>query len=67
MNLIPISPNLLINPDDICYVEQRKTKSGTTIKVGIADKEFEVDVPLDEFWKSIGMKAQSSSGQHFAG
>lgn len=67
MNLIPISPNVLINAEDICYIEQKKSKNGPVIKIGVGGKEFEVEIPLQQLYDSIGMGEQSSGGQHFAG
>ena len=65
MNLISISPNILINADEICYVEQKKTKRGTVLIVRVSDKEFEVNVPLKDFMNSIVLKGQGS--QYWAG
>ena len=33
----------------------------------IDDKEYVLQVPLDEFYKDLGIKEQSSGAQHFAG
>ena len=70
MNLIPISANVLINPDEICYISQKKTKGGTVIMVGIEGKEFELEIPLQQFYDSVGItskQAQYDGQQHFAG
>lgn len=67
MNLIQISPNVLVNPNEICYVEQRKTKNGSSIKVGVSGKEFDLEIPLQDFYNSLGIAEQSQGGQSFAG
>ena len=70
MNLIPISANVLVNPDEICYISQKKTKGGTVIMVGIEGKEFELEIPLQQFYDSIGVAEQQpqyDGKQHFAG
>ncbi len=67
MNLIPISPNTLINPEEICYITQKKTRSGFVVLIGVEGKEFELEIPLQDFYDSIGIGEQSEGKQHFAG
>lgn len=67
MNLIPISPNVLINPDSITCVEQREVRGIDVTYVWVGDKHYILGVPLDDFYRSLGIAEQSQSGQHFAG
>lgn len=65
MKLIQISNNVLVNPECISYVEQRFVKKDMKIIVGIEDREFELDIPLEQFWKQL--KAEEKTEQYFAG
>ena len=67
MNLIPISPNVLINPECISCVEQRDIQGTSVTYVWIGDRDYVLVMPLDEFYKSLGIGEQSNGGQHFAG
>lgn len=63
MKLIAIAPNLLVNPDFISSVEQKK--NFTYVVVG--GKEYILKVPMKDFYQSMGIAEQSSGEQHFAG
>ncbi len=67
MKLIPISPNILINPDCITCVEQREVKGIDVTYVWIGDKHYILSVSLDEFYKNLGIAEMSEGGQYFAG
>lgn len=67
MKLIPISPNILINPDCISCIEQREIKGTDVTYVWIGDKHYVLAVPLDEFYASLGLGEMSQGGQHWAG
>ena len=67
MKLIPLSPNILINPDCICYIEQRQVGKATVTFVCIGEKEYVLQVPLNDFYNSLGINEQSNGGQYFAG
>lgn len=67
MNLIAISPNILVNPDWISSVLQEKVKGVMVTCVYVGDKRYILQVPLKEFYKNIGFSSMSSDKQHFAG
>ena len=68
MNLIPISENVLINPDSITCIEQRVVKGIDVTYVWIGDKHYILSVPLDEFYKSLRLKEEGAEiKQYFAG
>lgn len=67
MKLVAINANVLVNPDSIDYVEQKKVKTAIVTIVCVAQKEFILAVPLVDFYKNLGFKEQSSGDQYFAG
>jgi hypothetical protein len=67
VNLIAISSNVLANPDFISCIEQKEIRGTTVTLVWIGDRNYTLGVPLDSFYKNLGMGDISSSGQHFAG
>lgn len=67
MNLIPISPNILINPEAITCIEQRAVGNSMVTFVYLGDKEFALEYPVEELYKNLGIADQSSGEQHFAG
>lgn len=67
MKLVAINSNVLVNPDSIDSIEQKKVKSTVVTVVCVGQKEFILTISLEDFYKSLGFKEQSSGGQHFAG
>ena len=67
MNLIPISPNVLVNPENISCIEQKVSRGVEITYVWVGDRNYLLEIPLDEFYRSIGIMEQSSGGQYFAG
>lgn len=68
MNLIDIGyPNVVINPNNIDYIEQRVVGITSVTYICVGGKEFMVGIPLDELWNKIGIADANASGQYFAG
>lgn len=68
MNLVPISSNVLVNPEYITCVEQRLSKGVEVTYVWIGEKNYFLEVPLDSFYESIGIdKVNYTTKQEFAG
>lgn len=69
MNLISIGePNILINPDQIQYVEQRNVGITSVTYVCIGGREFILGIPLDEFYRSLRLKEDENRiVERFAG
>lgn len=69
MNLIYIgSPNLLINPEQIEYIEQRTIGVTSVTYVCVGNREFILGIPLDEFYKVLRLKEDENKvTQGFAG
>lgn len=67
MNLIYISQDTLINPQEISYVHQKKSKNGVITTVCVDGKEFELEIPLRDFFERVGINEQSSGGQYWRG
>ena len=54
MNLIPINDNVIANPDHIECVEQRTSRGVELTYVWISGRSYVLEVPLEEFYKSVG-------------
>lgn len=67
MKLIPISPNVLINPCNITCVEQKDVKGTAITYVWLGDKHYILTIPLDEFYKSIEDVDEGEINTFFAG
>lgn len=67
MNLVAISPNVLVNPESIDCVEQRDVQGTQVTYVWIGDRDYVLVTPIEEFYKSLGLAEQSNGQQHFAG
>jgi len=66
MNLIPISSNVLVNPEHICSVEQKIIGETTITVVRVYEKDYVLTFPLKDFLEKVE-KLDQSKGQHFAG
>ena len=68
MKLIPIADNVLVNPDHIGCIEQRKVKNRTILFIYVDGVEYEYEyedkVPIGDFLNIIQM---SENKQFFAG
>lgn len=53
MNLIPISPNVLVNPECISCVEQKMSRGVEVTYVWVGDRSYFLEVPIEEFYKSL--------------
>ncbi len=53
MNLIPISPNILVNPDNITCVEQKTSRGVELTYVWVGNRSYLLEIPLDDFYKSL--------------
>lgn len=61
MRLIPLDKEILINPEQISYIEQKKKG----IVVCVSGKEFDLDMPIEMF---IGILDKAGmGGQRFGG
>lgn len=58
MKLIPISPNVLVNPDNITCIEQRVSKGIELTYVWVGDKSYLLEIPLDALYKSLDITDQ---------
>lgn len=67
MNLIPISANVLVNPESITCVEQKVSRGVEITYVWVGDRSYLLEVGLDEFYKSIGLDGSGATVQQFAG
>lgn len=67
MNLIPISDNVLINPESISCIEQRTSRGIEVTYVWIGDKNYVLEIPLVDFYKSLGIVEQNQHNQFWAG
>lgn len=68
MNLIDIGyPNVLINPNNIDYIEQRVVGIASVTYICVGGKEFMLGITLDELWGKLGIANTSEGGQYFAG
>jgi hypothetical protein len=67
MKLIPISDNVLVNPECITCVEQRMSRGVEVTYVWVGEKNYFLEVPLDQFYKSLGLGENHEYRQEFAG
>lgn len=67
MNLIPISSNVLVNPDSITCVEQKVSRGIEITYIWVGDRSYLLEVPLDEFYKSLNLSGSDVHQQFFAG
>ncbi len=68
MKLIPISANVLVNPEYIACVEQRMSRGVEYTYVWVEGKSYMLEVPLDQFYKDLGIgEFNQSTVQQFAG
>ena len=68
MNLIPISSNVLVNPECISCVEQRNIQGTIVTYVWVDNKEYILSVPLNEFYKNLGLYSEDGeTKQEWAG
>ncbi len=65
MNLIPISPNVLVNPEYISCVEQRDIGGTTVTYVWIDDRDYVLTYNLEDFYKNLDLGGPTV--QQFAG
>lgn len=65
MRLIPISANVMVNPDCISCIEQRNMGGVSGMYVWIEDRDYVLTIPFDEFMKSI--RETEPMIQQFAG
>lgn len=61
------NPNVLINPEQISYIEQRIVGITTVSYVCIGGKDFMVGIPLDELWDKLGIGQGVETKQEFGG
>jgi len=66
MNLIPLSPNILVNPDKISCIEQREIQGTYVTYIWIDDRDYVLTIPLKDFYNSLKM-SDGEPGQFFAG
>lgn len=70
MKLIPISNNILINPERISSIEQKEVRGskGTYVTyVCVNEKEYVLEIPLQEFMQKLEMADAEPTVQYFAG
>ncbi len=67
MNLIKVSDNVLINPECISCIEQKKVNKQDVIIVWVDGKSYTLEVPLPEFLTSLDNLDVTSNRQIFAG
>lgn len=68
MNLIPISSNVLVNPESITCVEQKEVKGIGVTFIWVGNKSYILEVSLEDFYKSLGIGSEKFEyRQEFAG
>lgn len=67
MKLIPISPNVLINPKDISCIEQKLVKGIEITYVWLGNRSYILEIPLNEFYKNLQIMEDNEPKQFFAG
>ena len=67
MNLIKVSDNVLINPDCISCIEQKKVNKQDVIIVWVDGKSYTMEIPLQEFLVSLDNLEVSENKQIFGG
>lgn len=65
MRLIPISPNILVNPEAITCIEQREVRGIDVTYVWLGDKHYILGYPVEELYKNL--EEQGELKQYFAG
>ncbi len=68
MKLIPISANVLVNPECISCIEQKNTRGVELTYVWVDGKSYILEFPLDKFYEDLGIgEFSQSTVQQFAG
>lgn len=68
MKLIPISDNVLVNPECITCVEQKNTKGISITYVWVGNKSYILEYTLEEFYKGLGIGEDNyETKQEFGG
>ncbi len=67
MNLIKVSENVLINPDCISCIEQKKVNKQDVIIVWVDGKSYTLEIPLSEFLTALDNLDVSENKQIFGG
>lgn len=64
MKLIPISPNVLVNPESISCVEQRDVQGTSVTYVWVGDRDYVLTYKIEDFYKNLddGEVKQSFAG-----
>ncbi len=65
MKLIAISPNVLVNPEYICSIEQKEYRGVDVTYIYVWDKEYILGIPIEDFYKSLENAGEVK--QYFAG
>lgn len=67
MNLIKVSPNVLVNPKCISCVEQKKVNGKSVVIVWVEGKSYTLSISMKEFLSSLDNLDISGHGQEFGG
>ena len=67
MNLIKVSDNVLINPNCISCIEQKKVNKQDVIIIWVDGKSYTLEVSLPEFLNSLDNLEITSNKQIFGG
>ena len=67
MNLIKISMNVMVNPDCISCIEQKKINKQDIVIVWVDGKSYTLEIPLDQFIEILDNLGAFSNKQIFGG
>ena len=65
MQLIPVSENILVNPDAITSVQKRVVGNKVTITVNVGGKTITLAVPYEQFHKDLLNSGIDTGDQFF--
>ena len=64
MQLIPVSENILVNPDAITSVQKRVVGKKVTLTINVGGKTITMTVPFEQFHKDL-LNAGVDTGDQF--
>lgn len=67
MELIPISTNILINPERISAIETRTLRGKKQHTAVVDNRNYVIEIPIKEFLQSISSVGAKAYEGHFAG
>lgn len=67
MKLVSISPTILINPDFISAIEEKKGADGSVYTLWVEGRSYIIEYPFEKFWEELLKSDMEQGGQHFGG